>query len=125
MAKNLRHLWIWGASAGANKPGLKMETVLEPEWPSLTQLRLENLALEEDGVHAVIREAVKRKWHAVHVHSAAAPQDGMLTALEMALAGNLQSLSLSRDCDLNEPPQPVPDGGSYYLPSPSTAKALR
>src|SRR5262249_8720906 len=110
VAKNLRHLWVWGASEGATAFSAGRGAVPDAEWPSLTHPRLENLSLGEANMLKIVREAIKRKWQAVHVEDYSITQEGATTALELALAGGLPSVSLARDCDLDEPPEPVPEG---------------
>jgi uncharacterized protein (TIGR02996 family) len=109
VAQNLKHLWIWGASVGSITPGRGFGKILETEWPALTQLRLDNLAVGEHGMLAVVREAVNRGWHAVHVDEHQISEPGVTTALGLVLASNLRSVSLTRYCDLNTTPTPVPD----------------
>jgi uncharacterized protein (TIGR02996 family) len=110
VARNLRHLWVWGAGPGEIRRRRGFGKIVEAEWPALTQVRLDNLSPGEAGTLSLVREGAKRGWQAVHVHDRTLTQAGVVEAMEEALAGKLQSLSLTRDCDLKEPPEPVPDG---------------
>jgi uncharacterized protein (TIGR02996 family) len=110
VAQSLRHLWVWGASVGQITPGRGFGTIVEAEWPALTQVRFDNLALGEAGVLAVMRAAVARGWQAVHAHDRGLTAAGATTALWVALASDIASVSLAVDCDIKEPPEPVPDG---------------
>ena len=109
VARKLRHLWVWGASEGQITPGGGFGVITEAEWPSLTQVRLDNLALGPTGVTAVLRAAVERGWHAIHIHDRQLNRARAIAALKLVLAGKTRSASLGEDCTLDEPPEPVPD----------------
>lgn len=107
---NLRHLWVWGSSSGEITPGRGLGAIVTAEWPALKQVRLENLNVGQEGLLAVVRAFAERGRQFVHVHDNRLTVSAAFEAIQVALGGKLPSLSVARECSLQEPVNPVPDG---------------